>query len=316
MTELPDSFFRGVFDAAPEGIAICDARAPDHPVVYVNAAFERLTGYPAEAVIGNNQRMLQGTDTEQEGRRRLRDAIAAGTSCRILIRNYRKDGGLIWNEIFLQPMSGADGGISHYAAFYRDVSERQKAPERSIDGVPTWLREDRVSGMSSRQWFDELLRREWSLARREARPLTLIFFDIDGLGDYNDTFGRAAADTCIRRVARTIANAFRRGADVIGRWDNGCIAVLAAQPVVPASPGIAVYTETVAQRVAEMHIHNPRGTVQKFITVSAGLATAAPAREADGSEGLVTAAQAALTRAKRECRGLVVAAQPSDFPEA
>jgi diguanylate cyclase (GGDEF)-like protein/PAS domain S-box-containing protein len=314
MPSLPDSFFRGAIDAAPEGIAICDALAADHPVVYVNAAFERLTGYTAEAVVGNNLRMLQGADTEQDGRRRMREAIAAGSSCRTLIRNYRKDGALIWNEIFLQPLSGPDGTVTHYAAFYRDVSERQKSPERPAEGVPTWLREDRVSGMSSRQWFDELLRREWALARREARPLTLIYFDIDGLGGYNDTFGRAAGDTCIRRVARTVANAFRRGADVVGRWDHGCIAVLAAQPVVAGSPGVAAYTEAVAQRIAELHIHNPRGTVQKFITVSAGLATAAPERDSEGPEGLVAAAHAALTRAKRESRGRVVTAQPSDFP--
>ena len=67
--------WRSVVESAPEGIVICDATAPDCPVVFVNAAFSQMCGYPSAALMGSNLRMLQGTDSEQEGRTRLHEAI-------------------------------------------------------------------------------------------------------------------------------------------------------------------------------------------------------------------------------------------------
>ena len=101
MEQLDSAFVRSVLDSAPEGIAICDARAADFPVLYVNAAFELMTGYAAAELIGGNLRILQGSDREQDGRRRLRDAVARGEECRVLLRNYRKSGECIWNEMYL-----------------------------------------------------------------------------------------------------------------------------------------------------------------------------------------------------------------------
>ena len=96
--------WRTVVESAPEGIVICDATAPDCPVVFVNAAFAQLCGYPAAALLGSNLRMLQGTDREQEGRNRLHEAIAKGEPARVLLRNYRPDGSLFWNETLIQPL--------------------------------------------------------------------------------------------------------------------------------------------------------------------------------------------------------------------
>ena len=104
-------FLRGVLDAAPEGIVVCAAGQADHPVVYANAAFERLTGYSGEELIGQDLRRLQGSDREQEGRAQLREAISRGQSCRVLMRNYRKDGTQFWNEVVIQPVRGSDAAV-------------------------------------------------------------------------------------------------------------------------------------------------------------------------------------------------------------
>src|ERR1700722_14052903 len=92
MTEWPVEFLREVLDAAPDGIVVCEARPPDYPLVYANAAFLRLTGYQSEELIGQDLRRLQSWDREQDGRAKLRVALAKGESCRALLRNYRKDG--------------------------------------------------------------------------------------------------------------------------------------------------------------------------------------------------------------------------------
>src|SRR5947209_7857458 len=76
--------FRAVIDAAPEGIVVCAAGAVDTPVVYANAAYERLSGYAASESIGTDLRRLQGSDREQEGRTRLRQALTQGVAARAL----------------------------------------------------------------------------------------------------------------------------------------------------------------------------------------------------------------------------------------
>jgi two-component system cell cycle response regulator len=303
MQQLDGTFVRRILDSAPEGIAICDAAAPDHPVIYVNSAFEQFTGYAAAEVLGANLRLLHGTDREQDGLRRLREAIARGESCRVLLRNYRKSGELFWNELTLQPMHGADGKVTHFVAYCRDAAGRLRQGEKGQDGVPAWLREDRVTGISSRAWFNELLQREWRIARREEKSLTLVLYDIDALASYNTTYGKSGGDACLRRIARSIAGGFRRGSDVVGIWREGCIGVLAVHRDGEGVAGIVDHAAATVRRIADMRIHHPRSPLQKFVTVTASLATVRPQRDEEEPKRLIERAEQALKEAKRDLRG-------------
>lgn len=307
---LDPEFLKLVVDGAPEGIVICDAQAADCPVVYVNGAFEQMTGYGASELLGSNLRLLQGADRDQDARRRLREAIARGEACRVLLRNYRKSGELIWNELYLQPLRNRDGALTHWAGFIRDASGRLRAVERAPEGLPVWLREDRVSGLSSRAWFDELLVREWRIARRESQPLSLVVFDVDAMASYNDTFGRPAGDACFRRIGRTIGGGFRRGSDIVGRWNEGGMAVLIVHRNGPTAGSVVDHVNLISRRVVDLHMHHPHSPVQKFVTVTAGLATVTPAREEDMPQRLIDAACAALQKAKTTSRGGLVVSPP------
>ncbi len=304
MHQLDGAFFQRVLDTAPEGIAVCDATAPDHPVVYVNAAFEQLTGYAAAEMLGNNLRLLQGTDREQEGLRRLRESISRGEPCRVLLRNYRKSGGMFWNELTLQPLRDGEDRLTHFIAYCRDAAGRlRQADKGGQEGLPGWLREDRITGLTSRAWFNELLDREWLIARREQKALTLVLYDIDALGSYNATYGKAGGDACFRRIARSIAGGFRRGSDVVGIWREGCIGVLAVHRDGEGVSGIVDHAAGNVRRIADMRIHHPRSPLQKFVTVTAGLATVRPERDEETPGRLVQRAEQALQEAKRDLRG-------------
>ncbi|WP_051059502.1 EAL domain-containing protein [Zestomonas thermotolerans] len=112
-------------DASPMGVCIADARQPDLPLIYCNPAFERMTGYSRDEVIGRNGRFLQGVDRHQSELHGLRAALARGEPCQAVLRNYRKDGSLFWNEITLAPMRDAQG-ISHFVGLLHDVSAREQ----------------------------------------------------------------------------------------------------------------------------------------------------------------------------------------------
>jgi diguanylate cyclase (GGDEF)-like protein/PAS domain S-box-containing protein len=310
MEELGNEVFRGVIDAAPEGIVVCAANGADNPVVYANAAFERLTGFSVDELLGTDLRRLQGTDREQEGRARLRQALSQGAGTRALLRNYRKDGAQFWNEIFLEPVRAAGGSVTHFVAFHRDVGERERnAGAREATGLPAWMRQDRLTSLHARAYFEELLRHDWQVAKREERLLTVMLFGIDALDHYVERFGRQAGDTCIRRLAGVVNACFRRGSDVVARWEGGALVALVRSTAPGALEGFA---HTITQRVLEQCIHFPRPPAGKYVTVSVGVASLMPTVKQQ-PEALLRGAERALKRAQDGAGGRVVLAGSKDF---
>lgn len=299
---LDPALVQQVIDRAPEGIVICDLGQPDQPVVYANAAFEVMSGYAAAEVIGASIGLLHGADEDQLALGRLKKALAEGEATRVLLRNYRKNGELFWNEISLQPLLGPDGKATHVVAYCHDMTARLRQTERP-EGVPVWLREDRVTGVSSREWFRELLGREWRIARREGRPLTLALFDVDALGGYNAVYGRAGGDALLKRVSRSISSGFRRASDVVGVWRDGCIAVLAVHRDGQGVERMVEHAAGNVRRIAEMRMHHPRAPLQKYVTVTASLATVTPGRDEEEPARLIERAEKALAEAKEVMRG-------------
>jgi len=109
--------------ASNNGILITDPQQPDHPIVYVNSGFERITGYAPQEVTGKNCRFLQGTDTQQPALAELQRAITEGRECQVLLRNYRKDGTLFWNEFSLTPVRDASGRLTNYIGVQTDITD-------------------------------------------------------------------------------------------------------------------------------------------------------------------------------------------------
>ena len=104
-------------------VSIVDVRLPDQPMVYVNEAFCRLTGYDESELLGRNCRLLQHADVDPVALDTLRRAIAAGQSVGAVLRNRRRDGSTFWNALHVVPLLGDDGQVTHYAGFQRDVAE-------------------------------------------------------------------------------------------------------------------------------------------------------------------------------------------------
>jgi len=116
-----------VIDEAPVGITIADAEGPDTPMVYVNDAFERLTGYDKDRSIGRNCRFLQGDDSDPAAIGAMREAVDEGESVSVELRNYRKDGEPFWNRVDIAPVHGDDGSVTHFVGFQTDITERKEA---------------------------------------------------------------------------------------------------------------------------------------------------------------------------------------------
>jgi PAS domain S-box-containing protein len=118
---------RRVFDAISNGVTISDATLPGAPLIYVNPALERRTGYCGEEVIGLSCKFLQGTDRDQPGVHLIRAAIHEAREERALLRSYRKDRMLCWNELHLSPMFNAAGKLTHFVGIQNDVTAETNA---------------------------------------------------------------------------------------------------------------------------------------------------------------------------------------------
>lgn len=116
-----------VLDATNTGIVITDNLLPDNPIIYCNPAFEQISGYTREEIIGHNCRFLQGKDRGQEERAAIAKAIANGENCHVEIRNYTKSGKLFWNELYISPVKGADGQVTNFIGIQNDVTSRKKS---------------------------------------------------------------------------------------------------------------------------------------------------------------------------------------------
>ncbi|MDL1900289.1 PAS domain-containing protein, partial [Anaerolineae bacterium CFX9] len=109
------------------GITIADMSLPDMPLIYINEAFEQITGYSTAETLGRNCRFLQGNDRAQPALTELRAALQQGRSCSVLLRNYHKDGHLFWNELFMSPVFDEASRVTHFVGIQTDVTARVNA---------------------------------------------------------------------------------------------------------------------------------------------------------------------------------------------
>ncbi|HEY3341552.1 MAG TPA: response regulator, partial [Anaerolineae bacterium] len=128
--EMQRRLMERAIDAATNGIVITDARKPEMPIIYVNPTFERITGYSRADVVGRNCRFLQADDRDQPALEELRAALREGRSCQVVLRNYRKDGTLFWNELALAPVYDEENRLVNYVGVQNDITERKRADEQ------------------------------------------------------------------------------------------------------------------------------------------------------------------------------------------
>jgi diguanylate cyclase (GGDEF)-like protein len=296
---LPESLTLALLDQLPEAIAVVDVRREGLPVVLANHPLAQLRGATREQIA---QLGLAGLLGEPGGGPRTLEVGAVLARCEPLAVRVGIDGsrGLISAEIRFEPLRDGTGAVTHFVCFHTQLPG---APPREAEPAtrPPLPREDRLTGLRHIEYFHELFRRDFAIAQREGRALTVYLCDIDALGVYNETFGRQAGDSVIRRVGRALSSALRRASDLVARVEGGrfvgfSVGMEAAQ--------VRRHGETLAARVRELHMHHPHSPVARIVTVSVGAGHLVPA-PTPTPEQLLKAAQRALDLAREGGRNRV-----------
>jgi methyl-accepting chemotaxis protein PixJ len=119
----------GAIAAASNAIVITDPRQPNNPIIFCNAAFETITGYLPEEVLGRNCRFLQGPDTDADTIEEIRTAVQQERECQVVIKNYRKDGTAFWSELSISPVRDVTGNVINFVGVQSDITSRKQAEE-------------------------------------------------------------------------------------------------------------------------------------------------------------------------------------------
>ena len=280
----PEELLPEVVKATEEGIAILDGEAGDSPVLWVNPAFGRLSGFEPQSLLGGSLWVLQGTDREQAGVAELEASMTAERACRVLLRNYRPDGAMYWCELRLEPVRDK-AGQRRWLVFMRDVSHVREMElmlgrgTEELDQAQQRLQEsdssDRLTGLQNASGFKLALELAWFSCARDRRSLALFVFAPDYFDLYLETFGRVAGDSCLRMLARAVSSTFRRGSDITARLDD---AVFAALGIDMAPETLEPHARLSCERVRALAIRNPHAPLVRDLTLSAAVLQASPSR--------------------------------------
>jgi len=113
-----------ILDECVNGVTLADPDLEDTPIVYANKAFERLTGYTQEDIIGYNCRFLQGEDREQDARFAIAEAVREHKAVEVTLRNYKKDGTLFHNRLKIVPLFDRKQRVIYYLGVQYDITQK------------------------------------------------------------------------------------------------------------------------------------------------------------------------------------------------
>jgi len=199
-------------ESSINAILITNAEVAGNPLIYANPAFERITGYSLEEALGRNCSFLQNEDTDQPAIEELRRAIHEQREGRVLLRNYRKDGSLFWNELLIAPVHGESGKVTHFVGIQNDVTER-KTHEIQLERQANY---DTLTGLANRNLVQDRLNQALAYSHRHDCGLAVLFIDLDHFKNINDSLGHDAGDLLLTEVASRLSGNVREG-DTVAR---------------------------------------------------------------------------------------------------
>jgi diguanylate cyclase (GGDEF)-like protein/PAS domain S-box-containing protein len=195
-------------DASVNAVLITGAAASGHLIEYVNPAFKRITGYDPAEVIGHDCRFLQRDDRDQEGLIAIREGLAANREVSAVLRNYRKDGALFWNQLLIAPVPDPDGKTVHHIGVINDVTELIRYQEQ----LEYQANYDSLTRLPNRN----LLRERLQQSIANGTDLAVVFIDLDGFKNVNDSLGHSVGDRLLGVVAERLARCARTS-DTVAR---------------------------------------------------------------------------------------------------
>lgn len=275
-------------------LMIADASA-DHPLVYVNPAFEVASGFPAARLVGRDVGAVLAAELHRDPPQSLREVLATDQPSRGRVLKHRADGSTWWSELHLSPIDDDDGRIRYIVGLQVDITDQVVAEQESVRAVT----HDRLTGLVTHAHFIDSLDRELARAARDRTGLAVLFLDVDHLKVTNDVHGHAAGDALLVEIAARLRERLR-GSDLAGRYGGDeFLVLLIGLPVAPAAAAAATarVVDELTRSLAE-----PIDVGPASLAVSVSIGSALHPRDGNTALELLSRADTAMYQEKRRGR--------------
>ena len=291
-------------------VFVLDSHA--HVLIW-NRACERLTGVPADEIVGTSDHwrcfydhprptladLVLQNRTDEVRHIYPRHGKAQAVSQHLSVETWcdmPRAGKRRYLAADASPLFDQHGQVTAVVESLRDLTE-EKMAQMALEKLAT---RDGLTGLANRRCFDDTLNAEWQRALRQCQPLSLLMVDVDNFKAYNDTNGHLGGDECLKRIATAVSSEMRAN-DLVARYGGEEFAVILPNQ---SLKGAAIVAERIRRRVEGLRVPlygigmpGTGAAPTRHVTVSIGAATAIAGPDNDASQ-LVAIADAALYRAK------------------
>lgn len=220
-------------------------------------------------------------------------------------RAMTKNGEYVWIRDVVHVVRNENGDVDSLVGFMFDISERKKTEHQLLDlqkELEDLSFKDGLTGVANRRMFDSVLEIEWTNAKRNQQPLSLILLDIDYFKQYNDSYGHIQGDDCLKRVAKTLSSSATRSKDFIARFGGEEFVLVLPETDEKAAKKVA---ERCRKLIFKEQIPHEISLVSHVLTISIGVASIIPSQQ-DEALAFVEEVDKRLYLAKQNGRNRIV----------
>lgn len=219
-------------------------------------------------------------------------------------RALTQDGRYVWIRDVVHVVRNAAGEVDCLVGFMFDISERKETEQKLIvlqKELEALSFKDGLTGVANRRMFDSVLETEWTNARRNSQPLSLVLIDIDYFKQYNDHYGHIQGDDCLKRVGQALGSAATRARDLVARFGGEEFALVLPETDMAAALKVA---ERCRSLIFKQQIPHATSPVSRILTASLGVGTIIPGHQ-DQPLAFIEAVDRQLYQAKQAGRNRV-----------
>lgn len=226
--EITSGFIDNLLSSLSDGICILNANDPEHSIVYVNPAYEAMTGYSKQEAIGQPFLFLNVPQSQNTQLDLIQSSLSLGKYCFAVLRNQRKSGELFWNETTLSSIKDHNDKVMYFICVQKDISDtvqQQRIIQQQIDSLQAakfalegLSRTDALTGLYNKRYFEQQYPVQFSIAQRNQDNMSVFMVDVDHFKQYNDYYGHLAGDECLKHFSNALSNVFKRSSDFVARF--------------------------------------------------------------------------------------------------
>ncbi|HIA1346780.1 TPA: EAL domain-containing protein [Legionella anisa] len=187
-------------EASTHGVAILDISKPDLPIIYVNKAFERITGYSERQILRQNLAFLHGSKIEHVNQKRINLAIKELREETVELESYRRSGEVFWGEVSVAPVRDSFDNVRHYVCLLNDVTQRREMEQQLIQQAT----HDSLTELPNRVLLIDRVDQAILQAKKKGSILGFLFLDLDHFKMTNDTLGHSIGDRLLQAVSNRL----------------------------------------------------------------------------------------------------------------